>query len=173
LEIIEKKYNTTSKLKQDSQSITDRFIHKLTSLVWSPDTSSVPAAVTTDEQSQKQQQEFSKIVSMLEQSAREYQNNDALLLLAELNFVSCASPSPLSSLLHEPKKKKLTLTLTLVLQIRISKKLLNSTQVLRRVSQQGQRHRSTNDWLHVRNRSFRHSRPIQSPFIPHICCARW
>lgn len=49
--------------------------------------SQIPSTIDKNIQ-HSQQNKYRTVTSMLEQSAREYQNNDALLLLAELNFVS-------------------------------------------------------------------------------------
>lgn len=88
LETIEKKYvNTTTHAAKDSKSITDRILHKIAAL-WSPSTDT--AAITQSPTATKGQQskEFEAATALLEKSAREYDNKDALLLLAELNFVS-------------------------------------------------------------------------------------
>lgn len=91
LEIIEKKFNTS--IDQDSitskSSLTDRLVHKITNLLvkaTTPDNSIT--VITPDELARQKQAEFNKAIHLLEQSARDYHNNDALLLLAELNFFS-------------------------------------------------------------------------------------
>jgi SEL1 protein len=91
LEIVEKKYtNQTSKLIKDSKSsFTDLFIQKLVN-VWqsTTGTSSVAPVLNDKELERLKKTDFEAITLLLEKSARDYQNNDALLLLAELNFVS-------------------------------------------------------------------------------------
>ena len=87
LEIIEKKYiNATIDSKNDKTSFTDRIIQKIITL-WS---SSTATSITQSSSMSKEQQskDFKTATALLEKSARDYENKDALLLLAELNFVS-------------------------------------------------------------------------------------
>jgi SEL1 protein len=91
LEIIEKKYtNQTSKSTKDSKSsFTDIYIQKIIK-AWqsTTGTSSVAPVLNDKELEGLKKSEFEAITLLLQKAAREYQNNDALLLLAELNFVS-------------------------------------------------------------------------------------
>lgn len=87
LEIIEKNYvNTTIDSTNDKTSFTDRIIEKIITF-WS---SSTANSITQSSSMNKEQQskDFETAAALLEKSARDYDNNDALLLLAELNFVS-------------------------------------------------------------------------------------
>lgn len=88
LETIEKKYvNTTTHAASSDKSITDRIIHKIAAL-WSSSTDSAAVIQSPAATKQQQSKEFEAATALLEKSARDYDNNDALLLLAELNFVS-------------------------------------------------------------------------------------
>jgi SEL1 protein len=102
LETIEKAHKNSNSINENP-SYTDRLIHKALELLNS--NAQIPSS-TLDRH--EQQHKFKTVTSMLEQSAREYQNNDALLLLAELNFVSLWNC------------KKYLLTLYVVLQIHAS-----------------------------------------------------
>lgn len=83
LELIEKKFNHNASTSQkEATSFTDGIIQKL-SHFWNP---SIP---TMDKELDiLKKNEFNQAIDMLEKSAREFNNNDALLLLAELHFVS-------------------------------------------------------------------------------------
>lgn len=86
LETIEKKHlNTTTNTENDNRSITDRIIRKIATM-WSSSTDT--AVIQTPAMKGQQSKEFEAAIALLEKSAREYENNDALLVLAELNFVS-------------------------------------------------------------------------------------
>ncbi|CAO0800285.1 unnamed protein product [Mucor circinelloides] len=86
LETIEKKYlNTTKNTENDNKSITDRIIRKIATM-WSSSTDT--AIIQTPAMKGQQSKEFEAAIALLEKSAREYENNDALLVLAELNFFS-------------------------------------------------------------------------------------
>lgn len=91
LEIIEKKYtnHTLKSTKHFKSSFTDVFIRKLID-AWqsTTGTSSVEPALNDRELERSKKRDFESITLLLEKSARDYQNSDALLLLAELNFVS-------------------------------------------------------------------------------------
>ncbi|KAF1806193.1 hypothetical protein V8B55DRAFT_1454648 [Mucor lusitanicus] len=88
LETIEKKYvNTTTHAASSDKSITDRIIHKIAAL-WSSSTDSAAVIQSPAATKQQQSKEFEAATALLEKSARDYDNNDALLLLAELNFFS-------------------------------------------------------------------------------------
>ncbi|KAI8969117.1 hypothetical protein BDF20DRAFT_916506 [Mycotypha africana] len=109
LQILENKYKLHNKKssKAAKKSVTDHIIHKIANIVWtshtdgststttaSPSSSSIststsPSSTTSENALELQKRtDFEPIISMLERSAREYHNNDALLLLAELNFFS-------------------------------------------------------------------------------------
>ncbi|KAI9476298.1 MAG: hypothetical protein EXX96DRAFT_527466 [Benjaminiella poitrasii] len=89
LQIIEEKYiNRTVKSTNNlKKSFTDRFFQKLISY-WqtSSSSSSMIPSNNKEESDISKRNDFQNAVTMLEKSAKEYQNNDALLLLAELNF---------------------------------------------------------------------------------------
>ena len=80
---MEKKFSkSTLNATKENISVTDRLFHKITSL-WS-----IPATPIPDKAVELQKKsEFSAVTNKLETSARDFKNKDALLLLAELNFV--------------------------------------------------------------------------------------
>lgn len=83
LEVIEKKFINHSSSSNEPTSFTDRIMQRVTQL-WSP-----LLPTTHDyELDMLKQNEFSNVIQLLERSAREFQQDDALLLLADLNFVS-------------------------------------------------------------------------------------
>lgn len=69
--------------------------------------------------------EFEKVTNLLETSARDHKNNDALLLLAELNFVS-----KIYTFFY-----KSNTNYYLVFKIRTSPKLQSCIKLLPRISQ--------------------------------------
>lgn len=86
LELIDKRLNTdTAKSNKESTSFTDRLIAKLSTL-WS--SSAIPALDVDEKLGILKINEYSAATALLEESSRDFKNNDALLLLAELNFVS-------------------------------------------------------------------------------------
>ncbi|KAI8992410.1 hypothetical protein BDB01DRAFT_716782 [Pilobolus umbonatus] len=62
---------------------TDKLYHQLVSTLWTPEPTESKEEIDAIKQT-----EYRKITSLLEESAKTYNNNDALLLLAELNFFS-------------------------------------------------------------------------------------
>lgn len=81
MEQIEKKFNHNATTGQKESTFTDTILQRLSQL-WT----SIPAK--DGELEVLKTNEFNHAIDMLERSAREFNNNDALLLLAELNFVS-------------------------------------------------------------------------------------
>lgn len=87
MEQIEQKLNpnATNAQHKDSHSLTDNVIQKISQLFWQP---SIPNAPEKALDVATRDDIFQPVIRMLERSAREFQNNDALLLLAELHFVN-------------------------------------------------------------------------------------
>lgn len=86
LELIDKRLNAdTTKSIKEPTSVTDRLLAKIATL-WS--SSSIPTSDVSEKIGISKVNEYSAATELLEESARDYKNNDALLLLAELNFVS-------------------------------------------------------------------------------------
>ncbi|GAA5805299.1 hypothetical protein HPULCUR_010814 [Helicostylum pulchrum] len=83
LQVLEKKFTTNTTSSTPPKSFTDRILYRLTRL-WSP---VIPPAYDQTLDILKQN-EFTVVINTLEKSAREFNNRDALLLLADLNFYS-------------------------------------------------------------------------------------
>ncbi|KAG2194389.1 hypothetical protein INT47_006704 [Mucor saturninus] len=83
LEQIEQKLNpnATTTTHNENQSFTDHLLAKITRFFWQP---SIPTENALDIASHDDV--FQPVIRILERSAREFHNNDALLLLAELHF---------------------------------------------------------------------------------------
>lgn len=82
LQVLEKKFTTNGTSSTPPKSFTDRVLRHLTRL-WSP---VIPSTYDQTLDILKQN-EFTVVINTLEKSAREFNNHDALLLLADLNFV--------------------------------------------------------------------------------------